>query len=186
MPSLLSAAEHSHLILVDLQSRLLAAMPEPERSAMLKATKLLARAAGLLEIPVTATEQYPKGLGATDPEVLEVLPGASRRFGKTAFSCCEAEGLRPSLEVTGRRQVVMAGVEAHVCVLQSALDLTALGFRVFVVEDAVCSREPAHKRNALERLRQSGVIISNAESVVFEWLTDAAHPQFKTLAAMIR
>lgn len=186
MPSLLSAADQSQLILVDLQARLLAAMPEPERSTMLKATKLLARAAGLLEIPVIATEQYPKGLGATEPEILEVLPAACRRFEKTAFSCCEAEGLRPSLEVNGRRQVVLAGVEAHVCVLQSALDLIALGFRVFVAEDAVCSRDSSHKRNALERMRQGGVIISTAESVVFEWLTDAAHPQFKTLAAMIR
>lgn len=186
MPSLLSVAENSHLILVDLQPRLLAAMPEPERAGLLKSTKLLARAAGLLEIPVTATEQYPKGLGATDPEVLEALPAACRRFEKTAFSCCEAEGLRPSLEVTGRRQVVLAGVEAHVCVLQSAMDLVALGFRVFVAEDAIASRDPAHKRNAVERMRQCGVIVSNAESVVFEWLSDAAHPQFKTLSALIR
>jgi len=186
MPTQLSCAAHSQLILVDLQTRLLTAVPEPERSATVSAAKTLARAAGLLNLPVIVSEQCPQGLGPTDPELEEVLPAGCRRFTKTAFSCCEAEGLRPALEVTGRAQLVLAGVEAHVCVLQSAMDLKALGFRVFVAEDAVCSRSGANKRNALERLRQCGVAITCVESVLFEWLTDAAHPQFKAVSALIR
>ena len=178
--------EFSQLVLIDLQTKLFAAMTEEDRDRTLRTAKILAQAAGGLGIPVMVTEQYPKGLGATEAEILEKLPPLSKSMEKTGFSCCEAEGFRPMVEVNGRRQIVLAGQETHVCVLQSAFDLLRLGFQVFVVEDGVCSRNPAHKRNALDRMRQAGVVVTNLESVLFEWLADSAHPQFKTLSALIR
>lgn len=186
MSTLLCRAERSQLVLIDLQTRLCAAMPEDEGRSMLRAARILSQAANLLSLPVTVTEQYPRGLGSTDPTVRESLPTSHRLFEKTGFSCCEAEGFRPTVEVNGRRQVILVGQEAHVCVLQSAFDLQDLGFQVFVVEDGVSSRHPGNKRNALERLRQGGVVVTNIESVLFEWLTDASHPHFKALSALIR
>lgn len=187
MPApLLCSAEHSQLLIVDLQIRLLATMSETDRAAMVKHAEILLQAVEALEIPVLYTEQYPKGLGPTVPAIAEHMPAMARCLEKTGFSCCAAEGFLPALKVTGRSQVVLIGQEAHICVLQTALELLAEGFQVFVVEDVVCSRSPAHKLNALARLREAGVIVTNVESVLFEWLRDATHPSFKTLSNLIR
>ena len=186
MSTPLCRAELSQLVLIDLQTRLFAAMPEDESRSVIRATIVLARAAAALGIPLALTEQYPKGLGGTDAEIREALPESARRFEKTGFSCCEAEGFRPTVEVNGRKQLILLGQETHVCVLQTAFDLQNLGFQVFVVEDGVCSRSPAHKRNALKRMRHAGIGVTNLESVLFEWLTDASHPHFKALSALIR
>lgn len=182
----LIAAENSQLLVVDLQIRLLAAMAEVDRAALVKNAEILLQAAAALEIPVVYTEQYPKGLGPTVPAILEDMPASARAIEKTGFSCCAAEGFRGALDATGRRQIVLIGQEAHVCVLQTAVELVAEGFRVFVVEDAVCSRSVAHKRNALVRIRDAGAVIVNVESVLFEWVRDAAHPQFKLLSNLVR
>lgn len=185
-PALLCSAEDSQLLVVDVQIRLLAAMPEADRAALVKHAEILLQAAEALEIPTVYTEQYPQGLGPTIPALVERMPAMARCFEKTGFSCSAAEGFLPALKVSGRRQVIMVGQESHVCVLQTALELISLGFQVFVVEDAVSSRNPAHKHNALIRLREAGVIITNLESVLFEWLRDATHPHFKTFANLIR
>lgn len=186
MTSMLCHAGSSQMVGIDLQTRLFAAMPTEERAAVIENTAVLLQAAATLDIPVLMTEQYPRGLGATDPAIVEKLPVNTQRFEKTGFSCCAAEGFVATLNSTGRRQVVMVGQEAHVCVLQTALDLFTAGYRVFVVEDGVCSRNCDHKRNALARMAASGIIVTNVESVLFEWLGDAANPQFKPLSALIR
>ncbi|QSA96998.1 isochorismatase family protein [Methylococcus sp. EFPC2] len=182
----LCRAAHSQLLLVDLQTRLFAAMAEEDRNAVLSVAGILARAASALAIPVSYTEQYPRGLGPTEPGLLTVLPDGALRFEKTGFSCCAADGLEHTLKSVDRRQIVIVGQETHVCVLQTAFDLQKSGYQVFVVEDGVCSRKPAHKRNALERMARGGIVVTNVESVLFEWLGDAAHPQFKALSALIR
>lgn len=182
----LCAADQSHLVIVDVQIRLLAAMAELDRAAMVKSAEALLLAAQVLEVPVTYTEQYPKGLGPTVPAILERLPAISRRFEKTAFSCCDADGFLKSLKAMGCGQVVLLGQEAHVCVLQTAFGLLDEGFQVFVVEDAVCCRAQGHKQNALARMREAGVVVTNLESVLFEWLRDAAHPEFKAVSELIR
>jgi nicotinamidase-related amidase len=105
---------------------------------------------------------------------------------KTAFSCCNAEGFDAAACADQRTQWILCGMEAHVCVLQTALELRARGLEVFVVADAISSRTEANRDNALARLRQAGVIVSNTESVLFEWLRDASDPQFKVLSALIR
>ena len=183
---LLCSAEDSQLVIVDLQIRLLATMAESERAAMVKNSEILLQAAQALEIPVVYTEQYPKGLGPTVPAILEHMPAMSVYQEKTVFSCCAADGFMQSLRTIGRGQIVLIGQEAHVCVLQTALGLASEGFRVFVVENLVCSRSFANKQNALARMREAGIVVTCLESVLFEWLRDAVHPQFKAVSNLIR
>jgi nicotinamidase-related amidase len=175
-PKLVRAAD-SILVVIDVQERLPAVMPD--RASVLRSAGILLEAASRLEIPVVVTEQYPKGLGLTVPELAANLPSGATRLEKTSFSAC---GALP----VGRPQVVLAGMEAHVCVLQTALELAAAGREVFVVADAVCSRTPANYSNALSRMDAAGVIVTNTESVVFEWLRDAAHEHFRPLSKLIR
>lgn len=182
----LCQAQSSQLVLIDTQERLAAAMPEPTRSAVVHAASLLLQGARHLDIPVLVTEQYPRGLGPTVPELAAHLPDTAPPVAKTAFSCCAADGFVPALEGSGRRQVVIAGMETHICVLQTAIELRARGYHVFVVEDAVCSRHAVHGANALRRLRDAGVIVTNSESVLFEWLRDSRHEHFKAISALIR
>jgi nicotinamidase-related amidase len=181
----LCRAEASQLLVVDVQPRLAAAMPDADRQRTLRNLGVLLEAAQALQVPVIATEQYPKGLGATEPPIAARFPAAVRLFTKTSFSCCGADGFLAGL-APGRPQVVIGGMETHVCVLQTAFDLHARGLQVFVVGDAVCSRDPDNRQDALERLRQGGIAITSTESVVFEWLRDAAHPQFRTLSALLK
>ncbi len=176
----------SVLVVIDLQQRLGDAMPGKVLNRVLLNTSLLAKAAGLLEVPVLKTEQYPRGLGATLPEVASALPPATIEFEKTSFSCCGADGFLAAVDRSGRHQVVIVGMEAHVCVLQTALDLAAAGLQVYVVEDAICSRRLENYQNALDRLRQSSVSVVSAESVVFEWMGTAEHPHFKAIQALLR
>ncbi len=176
----------SLLLIVDIQQQLGNAMPSKVLNRVISNSVLLAHAAGLLEVPVLRTEQYPKGLGPTVPEILAAIPDSSQSFEKTSFSCVGADGFTAALERSGRRQVVIVGMEAHVCVLQSALDLLANDIDVYVVEDAICSRRLENYQNALDRMRQSRVQVISAESVIFEWLVDSRHEQFKAIQAMLR
>lgn len=176
----------SLLVVVDLQQRLGDAMPGKVLNRVLLNTSLLARAAGLLEVPVLKTEQYPRGLGPTLATVAASLPPTTVEFEKMSFSCCGADGFLAALDRMNRRQVVLVGMEAHVCVLQTAIDLAVAGLQVFVVEDAVCSRRLENYQNALDRLRQSAVGVVSAESVVFEWMGTAEHPHFKTIQSLLR
>lgn len=179
-------ADSSQLVVIDVQARLAAAMAPDDRARVLRNAGLLLRAAGLLAVPVTYTEQYPKGLGPMEPDLAALLPDDAVRAEKTTFSCCGEESFRRRVFPLHRRQVVVAGMEAHVCVLQTVLELIDHGHEVFVAEDAVSSRDAGHRRNALERMRDAGAIITNAESVAFEWLRDARHEHFKTVSAWLR
>jgi nicotinamidase-related amidase len=184
-PNLLDSG-NSVLVVVDMQSRLTQVMPEQEAAAMATNSIRLLEAAKILDVPVLLTEQYPKGLGPTVAEILEHLPQTARVFDKTGFSCCAAEGFNQALATSGRAQVILVGQEAHVCVLQTALELLHHGYRVYAVEDAICSRKVEHKFNALRRMRQHGATIVCYESVLFEWLKDARHADFKTISSLLR
>lgn len=184
-PNLL-VADDSVLLVVDIQGRLSAAMPSGDLKQMIVHGRRLVEAARLLGVPVLATEQYPQGLGPIQPEIGDCLPDNARIFVKTGFSCCAALGFLSALAETGRKQVVMIGQETHVCVLQTALELVSLGYRVYVLTDAVCSRRNEHKDYALQRMQQQGVTLSCHESVLFEWLRDAKHQDFKTISALLR
>ncbi|MFN2309702.1 MAG: isochorismatase family protein [Gammaproteobacteria bacterium] len=178
--------DHAALLIIDIQTRLADAMPAEARTAVLRNAGILIDAAQALGIPILHTEQYPRGLGPTESALAKRLEGSATRLEKTAFSCCGAEGFDTTARAEGRTQWVLCGMEAHVCVLQTALELQARGLMVFVAEDGVCSRSVANQANALARLRQAGVIVSNTESILFEWLRDAGDPQFKALSALIR
>ena len=179
-------SDDSVLVIVDIQGKLLNAMPTSDAESMLANTLKLLLAADLLKVPVLLTEQYPKGLGPTEEAISKALPDNTQCFDKTAFSCCGSDGFNQALRASGRRRLVLVGQETHVCVLQSAIDLQQLGFDVHVVEDAVCSRLDSHKQNALRRLGRLGITVSNHESVLFEWLRDAKHRDFKAISALLR
>ncbi len=178
---------NSSLLIIDIQEKLVGAMPAVVVEQVIRNTRILIETAKALSIPLLLTEQYPQGLGATVPELKAHLPAqAPPLFDKTCFSGCGVQGVQPFIENPARQQFIITGMESHVCVLQTALELHAMGRQVFVVADAVCSRRKLNYRTALERLQQAGVIVTNTESVFFEWLRDASHPQFKALSKLIR
>lgn len=182
----LCQASDSCLLIIDVQTRLTAAMPAKVLDRLLRNATLLIKSAAMLSVPVLATHQYPRGLGPLEPQIAGVLPPDCRHFEKTSFSCTGAENFSPALQAQGRKQVVIAGIEAHVCVLQTALDLYEANYQVFVVADAISSRARENYENALQRLQQAGISICNTESVIFEWLRDARHEQFKEIAALVK
>ncbi|PCJ32958.1 MAG: hydrolase [Gammaproteobacteria bacterium] len=161
-------------------------MPEGERSSVVSNAQVLLTAAEQLTIPVIVTEQYPKGLGPTAPELMGLLQKQQATIiEKTSFSCLQSEPFSQQLKKTERKQIVLLGMESHICILQSALALKAEGYTVHVIEDAICSRKDHHTQNSLQRMRQAGVIINNVESALFEWLGDAKHPSFRVLSKLI-
>ncbi len=178
--------ENSLLIVVDLQTKLSAAMPEAEAELMTANARSLVEAAGWLNIPVLLTEQYPQGLGPTDTTITDLLSEDTLIFDKSGFSCCAAAGFTDTVVNADRKQVILIGQEAHVCVLQTALELLHLGYQVHVVEDAICSRKAEHKFYALQRMQQQGATITNYESVLFEWVKDSTHPDFKKISGLLR
>ena len=186
LDSLLCNADHCCLLIIDIQSKLTAAMPGKVLERLKRNSSMLLQAAGKLSMPVMVTRQYPQGLGPLIPEVTDMLPDDHKLFDKTCFSCTDADGFMENLGSTGRRQIVIAGIEAHICVLQTAIALRSAGFDVFVVSDAVSSRQRENYENAIQRMHASDIIICNTESMLFEWLRDASHPHFKALSALIK
>jgi nicotinamidase-related amidase len=181
---MLLKASESALLLVDIQEKfrpVVAGMEDVIRHA-----QVLARSAVRLGIPVLASEQYPKALGQTASELRQWLPDNQAYFPKLCFSAMGCEPLRQSLAATGRRQVVMTGVETHVCVLQTGLELLDAGFSVFAVSDAVSSRKGADRDAALARLEKHGAELVTTEMAVFEWLRVAGTPEFKELQELIK
>jgi nicotinamidase-related amidase len=184
--NLLCSAGNSCLLIIDIQSRLTAAMPGKVLERLKRNTTLLIKAANLLQLPVFATRQYPAGLGPMEADIQAVLPKDCRHFDKTCFSCSDANGFMDALAATGKQQIIITGIEAHICVLQTAIALHAAGYDVFVVGDAVSSRQRENYENAIQRLQSSAVCISSTESVLFEWLRDASHPQFKDISTLVK
>ncbi|HEY5604387.1 MAG TPA: hydrolase [Gammaproteobacteria bacterium] len=180
----LADASRSQLLVIDVQTRLAPVMSD--RKTLLRNCERLLKAANLLAVPVTVTEQYPKGLGRTEPSLLHALPAGLTPVEKTCFSCCGASGFEASVPSMENRQFILCGIESHVCVLQTAMDLLDRNHQVFVAADAIDSRSREHKQLALGRMQQAGAIITTTESVLFEWLRDAKHEQFKTISALLR
>lgn len=176
--------EQSQLAIIDVQTTLCAVMAEADMHMVTKNCSTLVQAAKMLAVPVIATEQYPERLGNTTPEIAQYL-GNVNPIAKTAFSAVKVPKFKAQLQ-RDKSQIILAGLEAHICVLQTALDLIAQGKQVFVVADAVISRNPDNKCNAMARLAASGCIITNTESVVFEWLGNANHEAFKALSKLIK
>ncbi|WP_112663129.1 isochorismatase family protein [Microvirga flavescens] len=177
----------SQLIVIDIQERLLPAIAEAER--VVKNTNILLTGADRLGIPVTVTEQYPKGLGATVASLSKALSADAMVLPKMTFSAAADAGIAKrvgNLRNSGLDQIVLCGTEAHVCVLQSALAFKAAGADVFVVGDAVSSRSPHSVAAAEARLVQAGCRWITTEMAIFEWLEQAGTDDFKALSALIK
>lgn len=179
-PTKMSAGD-SALLVIDVQEKLVPRIAGAD--VLLKNIAFLIDGARLLDVPVTATEQYPKGLGPTVPELASRLP---TRPDKVAFSCCAIPAVVEGFQQAARPKVVLAGIETHVCVMQTALDLLARDFRVYIPVDAVGSRYPIDHEHALRRLEKAGAIITTSETTVFEWLGGANHPRFKQISVLIQ
>ncbi len=171
------------LLVVDIQERLFPAITGKE--AMLQNAVRLIRGAQLLKIPVFATEQYPKGIGVSVPEIAALLTSPPP-IAKTTFSCCGAEGLLSCLKEKNIYDAILCGIEAHVCVCQTALDLLDNGFRVFVVADAIASRTVENHQLALARMRDAGVIVVSTEMLLFELLERAGSDEFKQILELVK
>ena len=181
---MLASQQLSQLVIIDMQVKLASVMPAEALQGVVRNCSVLVQAAHLLAVPTILTEQYPQGLGETLSEIKQYLPNC-KPVTKTAFSACGEPRFSQQLH-RDNPQIILAGMEAHICVLQTALTLLQAGKQVFVAEDAVISRSPANKANALARLRDAGCVISNTESVVFEWLGNANHEAFKAISKLIR
>jgi nicotinamidase-related amidase len=179
-PTQLLAAE-SVLLVVDVQEKLMAKIPPAEY--LIRNIGFLIDVARALDVEVAATEQYPKGLGPTVPELRDRLPVLP---DKVAFSCCGVPGLADGFRQLGRTRVLLTGIETHVCVLNTALDLLAADFRVYLVVDAVASRYQVDHEVALRRLDKAGAILTTVETAAFEWLGGASHPRFKQVSTLVQ
>ena len=171
------------LVVVDVQERLLPAIFERER--VLQNSLRLIQGARILQVPIFPTEQYRKGLGPTVPEVAAAIPGFAP-LEKVAFSACSATGFIPALKRKKVSDAILCGIEAHVCVSQTCLDLLGQGFRVFVAADAVSSRTAENCRIGLDRMRAAGAVIVSTEMVLFELLEQAGTAEFKQILALVK
>ena len=175
--------EESVLLLVDVQQRLLPMVEHPE--TLMKRVMVLLKGLDLLEIPVALTEQYPKGLGET-VERLQPWKQGRPCFEKVSFSCLDNPDVRSWLGEQGRKQVILVGIEAHVCVLQTVIDLLEAGYQPVVVQDCVSSRHRLDMEVALERMRLDGAVITTAESLLFELTRTAGTELFKGISALVK
>ncbi len=174
-------AERGALLVVDAQEKLMALIEE--RHLVVANAVRLVRGAQRLGMSFWATEQYPKGLGPTVPALAELIP---ERVPKTTFHCASAPGLVDELRARQIRHVTLAGIEAHVCIAQTALELLDLGFCVQVPADAVASRSRMDWEFALRRLERAGAVVSTAEAVLFEWTERSDRPEFKAISELIK
>lgn len=177
----LCSADNSLVVFLDIQERLIAAIEGKSATTIVNNASRLLQAAHMLSIPVLFTEQYSEKLGSTHRTLLDAKPPESRMIKKSSFSAYENEDFRKYLEMSGRREVILCGMEAHACVLQTAFALLADGYSVYVVEDATCSRIEQNKENGLKRIQIAGAQIINCESVLYEWVRDSSHPRFREI-----
>lgn len=170
------------LLVIDIQDRLARVMDEKEE--VIRNSRILISAARELGFPSLVTEQYPRGLGRTVPELLELLD-QELLFTKNSFTAC-TDQVREALDRLGRKKVLIAGMETHVCVFQTARDLLADGYQVFLASDAVTSRARFNYLNGLDLIRSMGAVITNTETAVFDLLKESGTPEFKAMSALIK
>lgn len=177
-------ASDAFVCAVDLQEKLVPAQSRPDE--LLKRVGILLGGARALELPVIAAQQYPKGLGLIVPEVKELFPENAFIADKVTFSCFGTPEFIDAAKKLQRKQMILIGVETHVCVLQTALDAQKLGYQVFLVEDCTDSRHESDRAAGIFLMRESGVRIVTSEMLLFMLMHDSKHPAFKTISKLIR
>lgn len=177
-------AEQAILVVIDIQERLVTAMPQDVYLPMRETVAMLIDGANLLSVPVVFTEQYPQGIGHTVPE----LAGASRgaTVEKVSFGCCGEENFMTRLKQLGRSQVILTGMETHVCVYQTVLGLLERGYHVHLVQDAVCSRSKTDFLVGVDNAVQAGAVATTAETALFQMLQASTHAQFRAVSKLIK
>lgn len=174
----------STLVIIDMQDAF--RMKIADFTEVATRIAVMAQAARLLNLPILITEQYPKGLGHTAQEILAALPDSVQPIEKTTFSSCGVEQFESQLERISPRHVLVCGIEAHICVNQTAHDLLARGFKVHLLNDCITSRDPGNKQTALAKMQTSGAIPSSMEMALFELMRDARHEQFRAIQGLIK
>lgn len=175
--------ESSMALIVDIQERLFPHIAQKE--ALLARTSLLVNGLHILGLPVLVTQQYTKGLGPTIAEIQELFSPFSA-LEKRSFSCLDDVAIAGQLRASGRKFVLLAGIETHVCILQTALDLKSAGYIPVVVTDCVSSRSLADKETALQRLAAEGAVLTSSESMLFELLRSSENPKFKEISGLVK
>ena len=176
-------AEDTVLIIIDIQEKLFRVIHEKERLST--NTVKLVKGVRSLDIPVIVTEQNPAGLGPTLPEIISLLPDIEP-ITKFDFSCCKEEAFLRKLDELKRNQLILCGIETHICVYQTALDLADMGYEVQVATDCVSSRIPANRDTSLSRIALEGIMPTTTEMILFEILGTAKHDKFKEISAIIK
>lgn len=175
--------EDSLLLIIDVQEKLVNAL---DKDIIVKRAANIVKAARILSIPVVVTEQYPKGLGTTVTKVSSELPDDTPIFEKTAFNALLEDGILEKIKSYNKKQIVLCGIETHICVHQTAAALMREGFEVYVVKDACASRTKYEFKQGIELMEANGAKISCVEIVLFEWLKTAKNPHFKEIQALIK
>ena len=176
--------ENTAMIMVDIQEKLLPAMNQKEE--VLDRCVRLLKGVMTLQIPTLVSEQYPRGLGETVGELKKEFRGNVPTISKTSFSCLGQQDMEDWVRGLNREYVLVCGIEAHICVMQTVLDLQRAGYKPVVISDCVTSRSIRDYTAAIERMRKEGVIVTTYEAVLFELLKDLKHPKFKEILAIIK
>lgn len=172
-------------VVVDVQERLMGAMPEDITETNLKNMKILLEAAKVLGIPVTVTEQYPKGLGPTIDDIKDSVDNFAP-VEKVVFSCARSPEFESAIEGLGRKSVLLCGVETHVCVLQTAIDMVNKGYTVYVPADAVISRRELDWEKGINLIEKAGAVVGTTEAFLFQLLETAGTDEFKQISKLVR
>jgi len=171
------------LMVVDIQDAFQGHIPDLEQ--VIARSSIMIQAARLLEIPIIVTEQYPKGLGRTVESLRNIL-GECPYYDKLSFSCLGDEKIKAALSAFQRSQLLMVGIETHVCIAQTAFDALALGLKTYLAADAISSRQSTDAHTAIERLRNAGVIITTTEAAILEMTNSSQHPRFREISKLIK
>lgn len=176
--------EHTVLMIVDVQGKLAQLMYQKE--ALFESLRRIIKGATILEIPIIWMEQIPQNLGPTLPEIAEVMPQNVKPISKSTFSCCGNEQFVQALKAANRRQVLIAGIESHICIYQTSVDLLAKGYEVQVLTDCVSSRTLENRQLGIERIRDAGGKCTGVEMALFELLKAAEGPKFKEMVKIVK
>jgi len=177
-------AEKAVLVVIDIQERLVTAMPQDVYQRMRETVAMLINGAGLLGIPVVTTEQYPQGIGHTVPQLAEACKGTV--VEKVSFGCCGEPNFMAALKKLGRTQVILTGMETHVCVYQTVIGLLEDGYHVHLVRDAICSRGKTDFQAGVAMASQAGAVVTTAETVLFQMMQKSTHAQFRAVSKLIK
>ena len=175
--------DDSLLLIIDVQEKLVASL---DKDVIVKRASILANAAKIMAIPMLVTQQYSKGLGQTVSAVSQMFDDTTKIFEKTSFSAVREEGFLELIKSYKKNQIIICGIETHVCVHQTAFDLINEGFEVFIAKDACASRRKYEFKQGIERMQENGANISCVEIILFEWLKTAKSPYFKEVQALIK